>query len=148
MGEGGERHEATIEALRKQLEDAVIANSAAPEDQPATTAVAAHGEVDGAKVKDLLAPLKLATQSNMTKDEWQYVWPTLKSELQKRLWSRGQSQLYQIILDTLDDTQKMLITAANANDQQDGLMAYKILRKHCYGSIEARIATNQMQLKV
>ena len=140
MGEGGERHEATIEALRKQLEDAVIANSAAPEDQPATTAVAAHGEVDGAKVKDLLAPLKLATQSNMTKDEWQYVWPTLKSELQKRLWSRGQSQLYQIILDTLDDTQKMLITAANANDQQDGLMAYKILRKHCYGSREEWIS--------
>ena len=140
MGEGGGQQEETILALRKQLEDAVIANNAAPDDQPAAVAVATHGEVDGSKVKDLLAPLKLATQSNMTKDEWQYVWPTLKSGLQKRLWSRGQSQLYHIILDTLDDTQKMLVTAANANDQQDGLMAYKILRKHCYGSREEWIS--------
>ena len=102
--------------------------------------MASSGNKDYKAVKDMLAPLQLANQSDLSKDAWQEIWPQLTARLQRQLWSRGLSQLYQIILSTLDDTQKTLITAANSNDQQDGLMAYKILRNHCYGSKEEWIA--------
>ena len=129
-----------IAALRSSLESAILADSNAPADQASKPSVAASGTKDYKQVKDMLAPLQLANQSDLSKEAWQEIWPELTSRLQKQLWSRGLSQLYQIILSTLDDTQKTLITAANSDDQQDGLMAYKILRSHCYGSKEEWIA--------
>lgn len=131
---------AEVARLRAALEAAILADSAAPAVQAPTPTVAASGTKDGKAIKDMLAPLQLADQSNLSKQSWQEIWPELARGLQKKLWSRGLSQLYQIILSTLDDHQKTLITAANSNDQQDGLMAYKILRSHCYGSKEEWIA--------
>ena len=72
----------------------------------------------------------------MSKATWQELWPTLTHKLQKQLWNRGKAQLFEIVADTLDDVQITLITAANSDDQLDGLMAYRILRSHCYGSQE------------
>ena len=87
-----------IAALRSSLESAILADSNAPADQASKPSVAASGTKDYKQVKDMLAPLQLANQSDLSKEAWQDIWPQLTSRLQKQLWSRGLSQLYQIIL--------------------------------------------------
>ena len=126
---------ADIDRLRAELASAEEADRAAPEEQAAAPKKK-FGMLDGAEIKNHLAPLKLATERNMSKSSWKELWPTLTEKLQTRLWRRGQAQLYEIIMDTLTDAQKTLITAANCDDQLDGLLAYRILRSHCYGSQE------------
>ena len=131
---GRESRNEEISRLRAELEGAIRDDQMAPADQPEPPKRAKSGDIDGVGVKNLLQPLRLASEANMSKATWQDLWPTLTNPLQKSLWNRGLAQLYYVILATLDETQKSLITAANANDQLDGWHAYCILRTHTYGS--------------
>ena len=125
-----------IEKCRSELRLAEEAGRTAPEGADELEARAESGNVEGLQVKNVMAQMRLATERNMSKGTWQELWPTLTRKLQKQLWNRGKAQLYEIIVDSLDDIQMTLITAANSDDQLDGLLAYRILRSHCYGSQE------------